>query len=154
MTYSVSKRATTKYYLIPIQSFSDIITNSSSETYIVDTSYTAKALEEVLEEIHKQYEDEEYYSGECCGIEVSDFKEYCREAYMWDEHDEDGTPFESKEDYVAWVFEVPLSVAKGCLVVRVDYGYHAVDEFLTKNFKCIASDHERVKDSDGRIVKN
>lgn len=131
MTYSVSKRATTKYYLIPIQSFSDIITNSSSETYIVDTPYTAKALEEVLEGIHKKYEGEEFYSGECCGIEVSDFKEYCREAYMWDEHDENG-----------------------CLVVRVDYGYHAVDEFLTKNFKCIASDHERVKDSDGRIVKN
>lgn len=142
MTYSVSKRATTKYYLIPIQSFSDIITNSSSETYIVDT---AKALEEVFEE---------FYSGECCGIEVSNFKEYCREAYMWDECDDNGTPFESKEDYVAWVFEVPLSVAKGCLVVRVDYGYHTVDEFLTKNFKCIASDHERVKDSDGRIVKN
>lgn len=93
------------------------ITNSSSETYIVDTSYTAKALEEA---VHKEHEDEEYYSGECCGIEVSDFKEYCREAYMWDEYD--GTPFESKEDYVAWVFEVPLSVAKGCLVVRVDYG--------------------------------
>ena len=71
MTYSVSKRATTKYYLIPIQSFSDIITNSSSETYIVDT---AKALEEVLEGIHKKYEGEEFYSGECCGIEVSTFK--------------------------------------------------------------------------------
>ena len=115
------KRATTKCYLVPIQSFSDIITNSSSETYIVDTSYTAKALEEALEAVHKEHEDEEYYSGECCGIEVSDFKEYCREAYMWDECDENGTPFESKEDYVAWVFEVPLSVAKGCLVVRVDF---------------------------------
>lgn len=139
------KRATTKCYLVPIQSFSDIITNSSSETYIVDT---AKALEEA---VHKEHEDEEYYSGECCGIEVSDFKEYCREAYMWDEN---GTPFESKEDYVAWVFEVPLSVAKGCLVVRVDYGYSDVDKFLTKNFKCVASDHERVKDADGRIVKD
>ena len=139
------KRATTKYYLIPVQSFSDIITNSSSETYIVDTSYTAKALEEALETVHKEHEDEEFYSGECCGIEVSDFKEYCREAYMWDE---------CKEDYVAWVFEVPLSVAKGCLVVRVDYGYSDVDKFLTKNFKCIASDHERVKDADGRIVKD
>lgn len=73
---------------------------------------------------------------------------------MWYECDDNGTPFKSKEDYVAWGFEVPLSVAKGCLVVRVDYGYHAVDEFLIKNFKCIASDHERVKDSDGRIVKN
>lgn len=71
---------------------------------------------------------------------------------LWDEYDE--TPFESKEDYVAWVFEVPLSVAKGCLVVRVDYGYSDVDKFLTKNFKCIASDHERVKDADGRIVKD
>jgi len=65
------KRATTKCYLVPIQSFSDIITNSSSETYIVDTSYTAKALEEALEAVHKEHEDEEYYSGECCGIEVS-----------------------------------------------------------------------------------
>lgn len=148
------KRATTKRYLIPIQSFSDIITNSSSETYIVDTSYIATALEEALEAVHKKHEDEEFYSGECCGIEVSDFKEYCREAYMWDECDENGTPFESKEDYVAWVFEVPLSVAKECLVVRVDYGYSDVDKFLTKNFKCIASDHDRVKDSDGRIVKD
>lgn len=104
------KRATTKCYLVPIQSFSDIITNSSSETYIVDTSYTAKALEEA---VHKEH-----------------------------------------EDYVAWVFEVPLSVAKGCLVVRVDYGYSDVDKFLIKNFKCVASDHERVKDADGRIVKD
>lgn len=67
------KRATTKYYLI--QSFSDVITNSSSETYVVDTSYTAKALQRALEAIHKQHENAEYYSGECCGIEVSDFKE-------------------------------------------------------------------------------
>lgn len=75
MICSVLKRATTKYYLI--QSFSDVITNSSSETYVVDTSYTAKALQRALEAIHKQHEDAEYYSGECCGIEVSDFKEFC-----------------------------------------------------------------------------
>lgn len=49
------KRATTKYYLI--QSFSDVITNSSSETYVVDTSYTAKALQRALEAIHKQHEN-------------------------------------------------------------------------------------------------
>ena len=67
---------------IPVQSISDLITNSSSETYIVDA---AKALEEALEEIHKQHENDEYFSGECCGIEVSDYKEYCREAYMWEE---------------------------------------------------------------------
>lgn len=74
MICSVLKRATTKYYLI--QSFSDVITNSSSETYVVDTSYTAKALQRALEAIHKQHENAEYYSGECCGIEVSDFKEF------------------------------------------------------------------------------
>lgn len=145
----------TNCYLIPIQSFSDIITNSSSETYIVDTPYTAKALKEVLEGIHKQHEGEEYYSGECCGIEVSDFKEYCREAYMMEECDEDGISFESKEDYMAQTFfEVPLSVAKGCLVVRVDYGFSKVDEFLIENFKCIASNHERSKDTSGRIIKD
>lgn len=86
MICSVLKRATTKYYLI--QSFSDVITNSSSETYVVDTSYTAKALQRALEAIHKQHENAEYYSGECCGIEVSDFKEFCRESYMYEDHDE------------------------------------------------------------------
>ena len=70
---------------------------------------------------------------------------------MWEECDENGTPFTSKEDYIAWVFEVPLSIAKECLVVRVDYSY--VDEFLNKNFKCIASDHERIKVPDGCIIK-
>lgn len=54
------KRATTKCYLVPIQSFSDIITNSSSETYIVDTSYTAKALEEGLEAILDKYFKDNY----------------------------------------------------------------------------------------------
>ena len=52
------KRATTKYYLIPIQSFSDVVTNSSSETYVVDTSYTAKALQRALEAIlDKHFKD-------------------------------------------------------------------------------------------------
>lgn len=143
MICSVLKRATTKYYLIPIQSFSDVITNSSSETYVVDTSYTAKALQRALEAIHKQHEDAEYYSGECCGIEVSDFKEFCREMY------ED--PFQSKEEYLAW--ELPVNVLRECLFVRVDYGFSYVDKFLVENFKCISSDHERPKDEEGRIVK-
>lgn len=148
---------TTKCYLVPIQSFSDIITNSSSETYIVDTSYTAKALAEALEEIHRQNKDFEHFSGECCGIEVCDFKEYCDDYLgdfdMEEECDEYGVPFISKEDYISWMFEIPLSLAKGCLVVRIDYGYGCVDEFLNNNFKCIASDHGRGKASDGRIVK-
>lgn len=60
MICSVLKRATTKYYLI--QSFSDVITNSSSETYVVDTSYTAKALQRALEAIHKQHERNQPYT--------------------------------------------------------------------------------------------
>ncbi len=139
------KRATTKCYLVPIQSFSDIITNSSSETYIVDTSYTAEALKEVLKEIHKQHEDEEYYSGECCGIEVYDFREYCKRNYEYSE--------ESSEEYMSIIYEIPLSVIRECLIVRVDYGFHYVDEFLNKNFKCISSDHERDKDEKGRVIK-
>lgn len=56
MICSVLKRAATKYYLI--QSFSDVITNSSSETYVVDTSYTAKALQRALEAIlDKHFKD-------------------------------------------------------------------------------------------------
>ena len=144
---------TTKYYLIPIQSFSDVITNSSSETYVVDTSYTAKALQRALEAIHKQHENAEYYSGECCGIEVSDFKEFCRESYMYEDHDEYGVPFQSKEEYLAWVWELPVNVLRECLFVRVDYGFSYVDKFLVENFKCISSDHERPKNEEGRIVK-
>lgn len=130
MICSVLKRATTKYYLIPIQSFSDVITNSSSETYVVDTSYTAKALQRALEAIHKQHENAEYYSGECCGV-----------------------PFQSKEEYLAWVWELPVNVLRECLFVRVDYGFSYVDKFLVENFKCISSDHERPKNEEGRIVK-
>ena len=89
MICSVLKRATTKYYLI--QSFSDVITNSSSETYVVDTSYTAKALQRALEAIHKQHEY--------------------------------GVPFQSKEEYLAWVWELPVNVLRECLFVRVDYGF-------------------------------
>lgn len=122
MICSVLKRATTKYYLI--QSFSDVI--------------------------HKQHEDAEYYSGECCGIEVSDFKEFCRESYMYEDHD---VPFQSKEEYLAWVWELPVNVLRECLFVRVDYGFSYVDKFLVENFKCISSDHERPKDEEGRIVK-
>lgn len=118
MICSVLKRATTKYYLIPIQSFSDVITNSSSETYVVDT---AKALQRALEAIHKQHEY--------------------------------GVPFQSKEEYLAWVWELPVNVLRECLFVRVDYGFSYVDKFLVENFKCISSDHERPKDEEGRIVK-
>lgn len=120
MICSVLKRATTKYYLIPIQLFSDVITNSSSETYVVDTSYTAKALQRALEAIHKQHEDAEYYSGECCGIEVSDFKEFCRESYMYEDHDEYGVPFQSKEEYLAWVWELPVDFYKAGLEAILD----------------------------------
>lgn len=80
---------------------------------------------------------------------MCDFKEYC-EDYLGDfdmeeECDEYGVPFISKEDYISWMFEIPLSLAKGCLVVRIDYGYGCVDEFLNNNFKCIASDHGRLQ---------
>lgn len=45
-------------------------------------------------------------------------------------------------------------VTNSSMEVYQEATQYTVDEFLTKNFKCIASDHERVKDSDGRIVKN
>lgn len=48
MTYSVSKRATTKHYLIPIQSFSDIITNSSSEIFCTISGADLDAIYELL----------------------------------------------------------------------------------------------------------
>lgn len=44
MTCSLSMLPLDKYFLVPIQSYSDVVTNSSSETYVVDTSYNAKAL--------------------------------------------------------------------------------------------------------------
>lgn len=54
------KRATTKYYLI--QSFSDVITNSSSETYVVDTSKALQraGLEAILDKHFKDNYKIEY----------------------------------------------------------------------------------------------
>lgn len=70
---------------------------------------------------------------------------------MYEDHDEYGVPFQSKEEYLAW--ELPVNVLRECLFVRVDYGFSYVDKFLVENFKCISSDHERPKDEEGRIVK-
>lgn len=44
----MSKRATTKYYLIPIQSFSDVITNSSSEIFCTISGADLDAIYELL----------------------------------------------------------------------------------------------------------
>ena len=61
MTYSVSKRATTKYYLIPIQSFSDVITNSSSEIFCTISGGAIKAgLEAILDKYFKDNYTIEY----------------------------------------------------------------------------------------------
>lgn len=64
---------------------------------------------------------------------------------MYEDHDEYGVPFQSKEEYLAWVWELPVNVLRECLFVRVDYGFSYVDKFLVENFKCISSDHERPK---------
>lgn len=51
---------------------------------------------------------------------------------MYEDHD---VPFQSKEEYLAWVWELPVNVLRECLFVRVDYGFSYVDKFLVENFK-------------------
>lgn len=141
-------------FAIPIQSFSDLVTNSSSETYVVDTDYTKKALEEALEEIHRQNIDSEWYSGDCCGIVVETFREHCDDTYMWRETDDEGKPFKDVESYLSYIWELPIKTLRNCLFVRIDQGYRYVDKFLVDNFKCIASDYGRKLNEEGRIVKD
>lgn len=142
-------------YLIPIQSFSDIITNSSSETYIVDTSYTAEALQRMLDNVHKENADSEHWSGECCGVIVDSFQSRMDSMDEWELEDAEDMGL-TREQYVEWLWDntVPIDTLKECLLVRVDYGFEAVDKFLVDNFRCIYSDHNRRTDETGRIIKN
>lgn len=43
-----------KVFLIPIQSYSDIITNSSSELFVVASDIVARDLEKILDKIYKE----------------------------------------------------------------------------------------------------
>lgn len=59
------KRATTKHYLIPIQSFSDVITNSSSEIFCTitgdaPTEFYKAGLEAILDKYFKDNYKIEY----------------------------------------------------------------------------------------------
>ena len=43
--------------IIPIQSFSDIITNSSSELFVLNTNNTIQKVKEILNSITSGYQD-------------------------------------------------------------------------------------------------
>lgn len=121
--------------VIPVQSVSDLITNSSSEVFILETGKTCEEVNTILNTFTSGFRHPEVFS-------LKDFREWRKKLRSGE--------IEDDWSYPGTIF----SIANGCLVVRVDYGYSDVDKFLTKNFKCVASDHERVKDADGRIVKD
>ena len=140
-------------YLIPIQSYGDLITNSSSETYVVETNKPAYKVKQILDEVHAEHEEDEWMPGECAEVEVYSFEDYFQRNYE-EEYDRD---YEEYKAMLVEEWDVPIPVLQQCLFVRVDYGYQHCDKFLTENFKCIASDHilnERRQLIDGKIVKN
>ena len=59
-------------YVINIQSFSDIITNSSSELFVINNG--SDKIKNIIEDLYKQYVKDNIwcYGGECCGLEIYD----------------------------------------------------------------------------------
>lgn len=137
---------------IKIQSFTDIITNSSSETFVVDSNKTKHKLQQILDELYNPEEDR--FSGECCGVEIQTWDEYikeCIEEYkdIPDLYEEEiYAEFPTKEeDYEAFVYEhikwwnADLETCRRMLLVRVDYGYKNAREYVNKMLNIIDSDH-------------
>lgn len=76
-----------KSFIISIQSFSDIITNSSSECFVCNDF----SIKTIVEELFKEYEEKGqwHYGGEVCGAQVFTVPEYFFDCWMEDGYDEE-----------------------------------------------------------------
>ncbi|MEG1009110.1 MAG: hypothetical protein RSE41_00215 [Clostridia bacterium] len=148
-------------YIIPIQSFTDIITNSSSETFVVNEKSTKEALLNMLNSVYDEKVDN--YSGDCCGVEIQTWDEYidsqleyyvedyeCETDINLDEHRQYYPSLSNKEYVEHCIIEtyytedgktLDLEVARKCLFIRCDYGYKNARKFIEDNLNFIFTDH-------------
>lgn len=118
-------------FIIPIQSFSDVITNSSSSVFILDSEkYNIEAIESVLLPVARENWDRTVKFRESTW-DMGDFKTYDKAIYedsisdnpQYDDWSGDGGDLDVYID------------DDDNLVIAIDHNRHATIKFIKDNFK-------------------
>lgn len=142
---------------------SDVITNSSSECFIIYDSLgrTSKEIEKLLQDIISNPENwpDRYRSNRMSGmggeLEVHNWEEEkCRVISDYlslpDGLSEEETSKRVAED----MFEIPLKDLENKLFIDLDNGYEGVIRYIFDQFKVYDADcHWLIKDSDGYAIE-
>ena len=143
---------------IRLQSFSDIITNSSSEIFCIKSDYTVGALYSLLKANLKKMSNSKWI--ELDKLRQKDFKAYEKERINWDSESGMGgiieiksfdEKFENYKNYIpetkrdiytkemfSCLFVEPLEELEKMYWVNIDEGYkHLIRWFLNTFFDCL-----------------
>lgn len=154
---------------IRIQSFSGIITNSSSEVFSIRTESTKEELKALIKAIHEDFlykgnwsdyhnlEQEEkdkydHYSGDGGRIDVENFEDrYKNYLKYW-------VPEDKKELYTKEIYSLTedgsLEEQQKTLKVYLDEGFTRTLDWIIKNLYVIDIECEScVKNTEGRVLK-
>ena len=153
---------------IKIQSFSDIITNSSSEIFSIRTKNTKDEIEALISTIHKGFlykgdwndyynlEKEErakydHFSGDGGRIDVKNFDDRYKE-FLEYFIPEDKKELFTKEIY-SLLEEGSTEEQKGTLNVYLDEGFTRTLDWIIENLYVTDIEGRLVEKVDGRVVK-
>ena len=142
-----------KKFIIQIQSISDIITNSSSEVFVINTS--ENLVESTVENILRVGESHlEFGDDRCSGmggeLEVYTWKngfrkfKHTREKYR---NDDTFTPEKWAEE-----IGVPLQKLKSTIVIDIDHSRQATIEYLETFFNAISGEENYYEPEDGKFI--
>ena len=153
---------------IKVQSFSDIITNSSSEVFRVSTKNTKDEIKALISTIHKEFlykgdwndyynlEKEErakydHFSGEGERIDVKNFDDRYKE-FLEYFIPEDKKELFTKEIY-SLLEEGSTEEQRGTLKVYLDEGFTRTLDWIIENLYVTDIEGGLVEKVDGRVVK-
>ena len=153
---------------IKIQSFSDIITNSSSEIFSIRTKNTKDEIESLISTVHKGFsykgdwndyynlEKEErakydHFSGDGGRIDVKNFDDRYKE-FLEYFIPEDKKELFTKEIY-SLLEEGSTEEQKGTLKVYLDEGFTRTLDWIIENLYVTDIEGRLVEKVDGRVVK-
>ena len=153
---------------IKIQSFSDIITNSSSEIFSIRTKNTKDEIEALISTVHKGFlykgdwndyynlEKEErakydHFSGDGGRIDVKNFDDRYKE-FLEYFIPEDKKELFTKEIY-SLLEEGSTEEQKGTLKIYLDEGFTRTLDWIIENLYVTDIEGRLVEKVDGRVVK-
>lgn len=153
---------------IKIQSFSDIITNSSSEVFRVRTKNTKDEIKALISTIHKEFlykgdwndyynlEEEEkakydHFSGDGGRIDVENFDDRYKEFLEY------FVPEDKKESFTEEMYslceEGSIEEQKETLKVYLDEGFTRTLDWIIENLYVTDIEGRSIKNAEGRVIK-